>query len=458
MNFKIFGKLSVFFLIFLLIGFGCKGLTQEERAAIQPVTINYWTVFDDVETLRTFAKEYKEIRSYVNINIRQVRYEEFDNLFVNALADDVAPDLVSMHSRWLKKYQNRLMPMPRGVTVSRVFVKGKYQPEIIVETEQNLLPTQSTVRRNYVSTVAEDVILENEIYGLPLAMDTLALYYNTELLDKAGIALPPESWTELSEAVKKATRYDNSGNILQSGISFGTGNNIDNAADILMMLMLQNGVEVTDENFVTFALGLNRANENHPALQSLQFYSDFAKPNKDVYAWNENFGNALEEFARGKAVFYVGFAHDRARIQAQAPQLDFSVVSIPQLNPQFSGNVANYWVESVVKRTKNPNEAWDFVRYISSPENVKRYLDATLQPSPLRAQVAEQQGDPLLEPFASQVLTAKNWYKGRDYEAAKQAFVDLLGDYLQPYGEGERPFERDSRLLIQTQQKVQQTY
>ena len=450
-------KIFLISIILLFAGLGCRGLSTEQQASIRPITLDYWTVFNNVGALQALANDYKRERPYVTVNIRQVRYDEFDNLLVNALADEVEPDIVSMHTQWLRGYQNRLSKMPDKVNVARVTTKGKYQPETIVTPETLNLPSENYIRRNYISTVAEDVIIGGDVYGLPLAADTLALYYNKDLLDKAGIALPPETWTEFVEAVKKSTRFSRDGSIVQSGVAMGTGKNIDNAADILAMLMMQNGISVTTGQRVDFASGLDRANENHPTIQAMRFYTDFARPTKDVYTWNEKMGNALEEFARGKTVFYIGFAYDKPRIQARGPQLKLEVVPIPQLAPGAPANIANYWVESVVKKSKFQDEAWDFIRYVSQPENVKRYTDSTGQPSPLRAQVAEQQGDPAMEAFASQILTAQNWYRGRDIDAAHAAFDDLLTGYLQPYGEREKPASRDANLLLHAARVIGQT-
>lgn len=195
-------KLSLLFLLFLILGVGCKGLSQQEAAAVRPVIINYWTVFNDVSQLRKYAAEYKKKKPYVTINIRQVRYEEFEDLFVNALADDVAPDIISVHTRELPKYAARLSSMPASVRVANVSVQGQFSKETVVQPEQNPMPTYRSIQSNYVSTVADDITIGGNVYGLPLAIDTLAIYYNKDLLDRAGVATPPKTWEEFFEAVK----------------------------------------------------------------------------------------------------------------------------------------------------------------------------------------------------------------------------------------------------------------
>lgn len=442
----------------MIFGFGCKAPSEVEQAAIRPTVINYWTVFNNVEQLQKFAAEYKKLRPYVTVNIRQVRYEEFDKLFVNALADDVAPDVISVHNRWLRKYKDRLSPMPSSVKVANIRVEGKYAPKTIITLEQNKLPTLNDIRSQYVQAVSDDVVIGSDAYGLPLAMDTLALYYNKDLLDRSGVALPPETWNDFVAAVKQTTKFDAEGKIIQSGVAMGTGKNVENAFDILSLFMMQNDARMADGLRVAFADGFDRGEVvNHPVLQALRFYSDFGRPTKEVYSWNGELGSSFDAFVRGRAVFYLGFGYDFPRIRTQAPQLNVEVIPVPQLNQQAPINVANYWVEAVVKKSPNQDVAWDFVRFISHPTNIKVYADSTHQPSPLRVHIREQSQDPTLAPFATQALFATNWYKGRDIDTARQAFAQFIDDHLLPYSENQTPFRRDANLVIRAAQIVQQT-
>ncbi|MBI5728540.1 MAG: extracellular solute-binding protein [Candidatus Magasanikbacteria bacterium] len=444
--------------IIATLGFGCKGLSAEQKTAVKPTLLTYWTVENDVGTLNEFVKAYRKIRPYVKVEIRQVRAEEFDNLFVNALADDVSPDIVSVQARWLGKYRARLATMPATVEMARIEIKGTYQPETVVVMETLPMPTITTIKNNFVATVPRDVVNGSDIYGLPLALDTMAIYYNKDLLDKSGLALPPATWDEFLEAVKKTTKFGKDGQIIQSGVALGAGANIEHSFDILSLLMLQNGVKITDGGYVSFADGLDKRDvTRHPMLEALHFYTDFARSTKEVYSWNGQMEPAFDSFARGKSVFYFGFAADYGRIRGQAPQLNVEVIPVPQLNSDTPVNVANYWVETVSKKSKHANEAWDFIRFMASPDNIKRYATATHQPSPLRIHVAEQAKDQTLAPFANGVLNADNWYRGRDFAAARSAFVSLIDNYLQPYPENIDPFKRDAELVVQAAEIVQQT-
>lgn len=451
-------KSSVLVLALLTGGLGCSGLSAAEKAQVKAITLNYWTVFGDVDALQKLAAQYKQQRPYVTINIRQVRYDEMDKLFTNALADDVQPDIISVHSRLLKHYQARLAPMPAQVKVSRLTQTGGLKKELQVSTDVFAMPTAGTIKQSYVSAIGNDAISGSQVYGLPLSIDTLAIYYNKDLLDKAGVAEPPKTWDEFLAAAKAGTRYDRDGKIIQSGVAMGTGKNIDNSFDILSVLMMQNGVTMSGGGRVSFADGVDKAGPMHPAMQALDFYTNFARPATDAYSWNDSFANAFESFVRGQSVFYVGFAYDYNRIKSRAPEMNLDAIPLPQLAPDSPVNVANFWLESVVKKSKHQNEAWDFIRFMSQPDTLLAYNNRTLRLSPLRSQIKDQEKDPRLTPFTRHLLVAKSWYNGQNWEAARKAFDDLVTGYILPPADDKDPIERNTRLLTTAAQVIQQTF
>ena len=89
-------------------------------------------------------------------------------------------------------------------------------------------------------------------------------------------------------------------------------------------------------------------------------------------------------------------------------------------------NIANYWVETVSKKTKHTDEAWDFIQFAASAARVESYLNKTNKPTALRALVEKQQSIPELEAFAGQLLTAKSWYRGRDAGLMESAMADMV--------------------------------
>lgn len=433
-------KIIIFLIVasLSLSGFGCKGLSATQQAAIQPITLDYWRTFDDADSMSEIIAAYKVLHPNITINYRKLLPEEFQQVLLDALAEDRGPDMFSIQNTWVKAYQPKIYPMPVSVKASFQRVTGTIQKQTVVDIVNTPTPTNKQVQDKYIGVVAGDILLSgvnpqtNQVskmtYGLPLAVDTLALYYNKDLLDQAGIPEPPKTWEDFIKDVKLLTKLNSEGKILQSGASLGLSKNVTRSADILSLLMMQNGAKMTnDGGYPTFQLVPQGYTQNiPPANQALQFYTDFAQPTKEVYSWNKDMPESFDSFVRGQSAFFFGYAYHLPLVRSRAPKLNFNIVPVPQVNNALPTNFASYWVETVAKKTTHPDEAWDFILFATNAKNVVSYLNKTKKPTALRELVASQVEDPDIGVFASEVLTAKSWYKGRDAVLAEKYFLEMI--------------------------------
>jgi multiple sugar transport system substrate-binding protein len=423
--------LGLLFVFILNTGFGCKTVDKETQKAMEPITLTYWRVFDDSDAFEEIINNYQLIHPNITINYRKLRYEEYENELLNALAEDRGPDIISIHNTWIRRYQNKIVPMPTAITLAYPVEKGSIKKEIIPELRTSRTPSLKELKDTFVDAVYGDVVLDdNQIYALPLSVDTLALFYNRDLLNNAGITQAPQYWNKtFQQDVKKLTRQDPLQGIVQSGIAMGGSNNIERFSDILSVLMMQNGATMMEGKQVLFNIipAATRNTNYNPGLEALRFYIDFSNPGKEVYSWNEDLSNSITLFTSGKLAMIFGYSYHLPIIKAQAPKLNFSVSKLPQIEGSpIEVNFANYWVEAVSKKSKHQEAAWDFILFSTKAEQVKSYLDKTNKPTALRALVPEQRNDNEIGIFADQVLTAKSWYKGKDPIAAETALAEMI--------------------------------
>lgn len=425
--------LAVFLAIsFVFIsGAGCKITNKSVEEAAKPITLNYWRVFDGEDDFTEIITAYKSMYPHVTINYRLLRYEEYENEILNALAEDRGPDIFSIHNTWVKKYQNKLAPMPPVTTMVSQKVIGSIKKELVSELTTTNSLTLKSLKDNFAEVVYNDVVIDNQIYGLPLSVDTLAMYYNRDLLNNAGIVQLPAYWNrDFLITVNKLTRLDSRQGIVQSGAALGGAYNISRSPDILAALMMQNGATMESDGVITFNQIPAFAKETgyNPGLEALRFYSDFANPIKESYTWNEELNNSLDMFISGNLAIMFTYSYDMETIKARAPKLNFSVTSLPQIegNPPTNINFANYWVESVSNKSKYQNEAWNFIQFITKAENVKSYLEKTNKPTALKILIPEQLKNDEIGVFASQILTAKSWYRGLNPQAAETAIKEMI--------------------------------
>jgi hypothetical protein len=92
---------------------------------------------------------------------------------------------------------------------------------------------ERAVREEFVDVVAQDVVRDKKVYALPTSVDTLALYYNKDILNAGRVPKPPETWTQVQQMVESLTRVNRSGAIDQSAAALGTASNINRGMDIL---------------------------------------------------------------------------------------------------------------------------------------------------------------------------------------------------------------------------------
>ncbi|MDD4332629.1 MAG: extracellular solute-binding protein [Patescibacteria group bacterium] len=435
--------ISLLFVFLMTTGLGCSAPSAEVQKAIEPIKLTYWRVWDDSDAFDEIIANYKLLHPFVTIEYKKFRYGEYEQALLEAMAEDRGPDIFSIHNTWTEKYQNKIAPLPIETTMAYPVTQGTIKKEVVNELRTTKSLTINDIKNNFIDTVYNDVVLKDvdvatkqeteKVYALPLAMDTLALYYNKDLFNNAGIATPPNYWNpEFQQIVKKLTKQDSKGGIIQSGVAMGGGKNIERYSDILSILMMQNGAEMMSENgavsFSETPVAL-RSQGYNPALEALRFYTDFANPAKEVYSWNANLENSLQMFMYGKLAMMFGYAYHLPTIRAQAPKLNFGIAKLPQIEgSQSQINFANYWVETVSKKSKNIDTAWDFVQFATRAEQAKTYIAKTGKPTALRSLVNEELESPDLGIFASQVLTAKSWYKGADSNAAELIFADMINE------------------------------
>ena len=457
-------SIAVICAVLMLSGFGCKGLSKEQQAATKPIDLEYWTVYDDVEELNTQIASYVATRPYLKVTVRQLRADELYDRLTEALSEDKGPDLISVHARDLKKFQSKLASMPPSFVDTTVVNQKNIvgQVETIVNTRPVALPTAFQIDREFLQTVKKDVIIDNKIYGLPLSLDTMAIYYNKDLLDRSQIAEPPITWEQFQDAARKISKFNlETGRLVQSGAALGASGNIIGVDDILYVLFKQSAVDmISRDNRAIFNIapqGLGSGIES-PAMSVMTFYTDFANPTRDTYSWNEIMDDSLESFIQGKTAFFFGYSYHNAQIKSRAPQLNYGILPMIQLDPNNPVNVANYWAQCVVGKSKNQNEAWGLINYLTRSSAAEQYLNNTKRPTALRYLIDKQKEDLDLQPFVSQSLISDNWYRGSNYSAAEQAIKDMIVEWLSvPPNYETRPTQWYQEVLNRTAAKINQT-
>lgn len=434
-------RLSIVFLILVFLitsGLGCKGVSKKMQKSIQPINLVYWRTIDGQDAFSTIIQGFQALYPHISITYKLIREQEYEQALLEAWAEDRGPDIFSIPNTWLGKYSTKILPlaMTDEIVMAKKIIVGTLKKEEKYIEERKKAPNLRQLREVFVETVPKDVIVDGMIYGLPLSLDILTLYYNRDLLNSAGIVAPPRTWEEFVNDVRVMILQDRYGDFIQSGAALGTANNVAYMPDILSLLMLQNGTPmVSDKGSATFDQSLPDDRTYFPAQEALKFYTSFASPAQEIYTWNKQMPNSLDAFITGKLGFIFGYSDYLSKIKEQAPKLNFDMAKAPQISGSLKEiNYARYSVETVSKKTEHSHEAWAFILYATETQNAKTFIERTKHPTAHRALIAEQLQDFDLAPFVSGVLTAQTWYNGKNYSLVEEAFTEMVESVLT--GEG----------------------
>ncbi len=384
-------KILSLLLIISFVAFGC---SDSGMGKAQPVELLVWKPFVDSESMRSLIDAYQELHRNVRITYVQPDGTDYETELLNALAAGNGPDIFSINNAWLPQYIDKVTEAPES--------QWRYVD----------------YKNDFVDTVTTDFTRDNKIYGAAMSVDALALYYNKSMLSSNGIYTSPKTWQQLSQAVRAIAAQDSGGYFRQSGISLGLssqtqGGQINRAEDILYMFMLQQGATSwsSDLSEPEFAEEVEKnGNQINPAEEALEFYTSFADPGDDNYNWNTRSDYSLDAFVNRRSAMMINYSYARDTIKQKNAALDFDVAPVPQ--PTLNGtaiNFANYWGEVVSKQSKNSAVAWDFLKFITSKDQLSQYYVTSKVPSSRKDLVAEQTSDPEIGVFAHAGASARSF-------------------------------------------------
>jgi len=349
-----------------------------------PTTITYWGLWEPEEVMNPIIEEYQQLNPNVKINYENSSPTEYAQRLRNALASNTPPDIFRMHNTWPYMFPNLLSSIPEDI----------YTPE---EYSQTFYPIAS-----------KNLTLDGKLVGIPLMYDGLALFYNVELFNRAGIENPPTDWEQFMAIARKITAPE-TGNLEISGAAMGSANNITHWPDIVSLLLLQN-----DANPGNLLSSNGQLNSN--ATDALTFYSLFSYRYK---TWDATWPQDNQQFALGKVGMFFGPSWEVFNIKNIAKRnnvdIDFRVIPVPQLLPDTNVTFASFWVEGVSAKSNNQTESWKFLKYLSSKEVMQKMYQEQSKVRefgeiPSRKDMAEQfMDDPYMGAYLKQAPAAKSF-------------------------------------------------
>ena len=312
---------------------------KSEKPTDENTVLTYWG-WDGAKTVEPLITEFEKENPRIKVNyVRQDPEDYVEKLNVR-IPNGNGPDIFRFHNTWYFFLSGVLLPLPKETIERKEFEDSFY------------------------NVSQKDLIKNGAIYGIPLGIDTLALYVNPDLFaasaEGGAEVSVPTTWQQFIDISQALTKRNDEGKIDIAGAGIGTFENINHAPDLISLLFTQNGVDFE-----------NLEGSRSKIVDALRFYTNFALLESNV--WDGTLDPSLNSFAQGKVAMYFGYSRDYSEIKRLNPGLNFEIFPVPQLVSDKNFNIASYFAEGVSSKGKYQKEALLFMKFLARPGTQEKF-------------------------------------------------------------------------------------
>ncbi|MCM1988155.1 maltose ABC transporter substrate-binding protein [Oceanirhabdus seepicola] len=205
---------------------------------------------------------------------------------------------------------------------------------------------EGIITDDFQQSALDAVMFDNKEYAVPMGMESIALYYNKDLVEKV-----PETMEELIKlGQEKGFMFDANNLYFNFPIIAGNGGYVFGKDD--------NG------NLTANDIGLGE--KAIPGYQMLHdFVHKYELMPKDISA-----DIAKGKFTNGEIAFYVSGAWDRAGFEEAG--VNFGVAPMPKINGKVAPTFLGVQVAFVNSKSDKQDVAWEFTKYLSEKSHFTR--------------------------------------------------------------------------------------
>lgn len=377
------------------------GTVMVSATAASAVDIEYWQYIYEsrVEAIDQLIEKFEEANPDINVKQVTFPYADYQTRVVAANMAGKGPDVLQMFYGWTDSFVKGgvLQPLPQDMFPAE-------------QIEADFFPIVRAMKRG------------DDYYGLPTAVRSLALFYNKNMLQEAGIEAPPATLDDLvADAAKMATK-DDGGNFTTVGLT------VDMAGQDHQwwreVLVRQFGGQPYSDDHATVEY------DSDAGIAATQWYTDLVTKSQVGAPGFMDEGQAA--FRAGRAgmtvdgTFRLGSFRD-------ITDFEWGVVELPANADGLRSNYASYFANGIGASAEGEklDAAAKFLAYLSSPEAMQIWLDVVGE-LPARPEVAltdANLADPVYAPFLKGLEYAHTT-QFVDEQAQRQIAMDMANRVL----------------------------
>ncbi|QHW33698.1 sugar ABC transporter substrate-binding protein [Paenibacillus rhizovicinus] len=298
------------------------------------VDVVWWFPAKEQEAaMKQIADNFNKKQDKINLKVQLNAGADYYTKLQTTLAAKNGPDIMWMNGPNFPKFQSKGFLLKYDELIERDGFSMADFPDALVK-----------------------LYSKDGVYGMPKDYDTIGLFYNKELFDKAGVPYPTEKWTweDLRNAAKKLT-IGSGDKTTQWGIAVPAS-----TQEVIYPFFVQNGVKPMSDDRTSLQY------DSPEGIEAIQFlydlmYKDKSSPDGQYMTDND----PTQLFQSGKvAMIMNGSWMAKPYYDVLKDKVDVQFMPIEKTKGNIIHGVA--WVANA--NTKHKDETWEVIKYLGSKE------------------------------------------------------------------------------------------
>jgi multiple sugar transport system substrate-binding protein len=335
---------------FMLAG-ACFAIAGCSEQAPDVTVVRFWAMGREGEVVTALLPEFERTHPGIRVAVQQLPWTAAHEKLLTAFAGDATPDIAQLGNTWIAEFValGALQPLDASIRASSV------DPH------------------DFFAGIWDTNVVATQTWGVPWYVDTRLLFYRRDVLEAAGIASVPGSWSEWTRtlAAVKARAGPGRYAILLP---------MNEVEPLLALALQQDDPLLRDgERYGNFeSAGFRRA---------LDFYVDMFRRGYAPPVTAAQLSNVWNEFGRGTFAFYISGPWNIGEFERRLPPAVQSTwATAPLPGPDGPGaSIAGGSSLVVFRASKVKDAAWQLVEYLARADVERRFRELTGDLPPRRS-------------------------------------------------------------------------
>jgi multiple sugar transport system substrate-binding protein len=307
--------------------------------------VRFWGLGREGEVVRELLPAFHERYPGVHVEVQQIPFTAAHEKLLTAFVGESLPDVAQIGNTWLPEFRTLGALEDLGPRVARSSV---------------------IAARSYFPGIWDTNLVEGVLAGVPWYVDTRVLFYRKDLLQAAGVAAPPRTWTEWHDALRRLKARAGPGRF---AILLPT----DEWAQPVIF-GLQKGASLLTAD------GGDAAFQTREFREAATFYVSLFREGLAPALANTQIANVYQEFAAGDFAMYITGPWNVGEFRRRLPAALADAWATAPLPATGDGEPGRPGVSlaggsSLVlfRSSKRTDDAWKLIEFLSEPAQQVRF-------------------------------------------------------------------------------------